>query len=102
MERYDIIFCVLTYKNSDDLLEFVRSLRENKKINFSYKIVVVNNYADDSSLEVIKDIAMKNNCVLIESENKGYSYGNNLGIDYVKSNFEFDYLVVCNPDTYII
>lgn len=101
MVRFNIIFCVLTYKNHVDLTEFVKNLHENKNINFSYKIIVVNNFADKSSLKAIKEIATSNDCVFIESENKGYSHGNNLGIQYAKSNYEFDYLVVCNPDTII-
>ncbi|GAB6467731.1 MULTISPECIES: glycosyltransferase family 2 protein [Bacillus] len=101
MKKFNIVFCVLTYKNHTDLLEFISGLEENDVVNFSYKIIVVNNYADDPSLEKIREIAISNNCDFIESENKGYSNGNNLGVEYAKENYDYDYLVVCNPDTII-
>ena len=101
MKSYDIIFCVLTYKNHIDLEEFINSLKDNKNLTFSYKIVVVNNYADTESLEKIKTIAISNKCDFIESENKGYGSGNNLGISFIKNKYDFKFLVVCNPDTII-
>ncbi len=101
MKQFDIVFCVLTYKNSIDIIEFINGLKINTEVNFSYKIVVINNYADDESLIGIKEIALSCDCDFIESENKGYSHGNNLGIEFVKNNYKFEYLVVCNPDTII-
>ncbi|WP_054026169.1 glycosyltransferase family 2 protein [Bacillus sp. FJAT-28004] len=101
MEQVNVVFCVVTYKNHTDLVEFI----ENAKLiiaggeNFSYKIIVINNYADDNSLKKIKEISQLNDCIFIESENKGYGYGNNTGIIYAKENYIFDFLVVCNPDT---
>lgn len=101
MEHYNIIFCVLTYKNHTDLEDFIFNLKDNNKVNFSYKIIVVNNYADNESLKIIKDIAIQNNCIFIENENTGYGHGNNKGIEFAKEEFSFDFLVVCNPDTVI-
>ena len=101
MEKFDIIFCVLTYKNHVDLAEFIENLNINNSINFSYKIIVVNSFADNKSLEKIKEIALNNECIFIESENKGYGFGNNLGIAYAKANYEYKYIVVCNPDILI-
>ncbi|MBE0067690.1 glycosyltransferase family 2 protein [Thermoanaerobacterium thermosaccharolyticum] len=101
MEKYDVIFCVVTYKNYKDIADFLRNLQEKKNIEFSYKVIIVNNFADDESLKKIKQIALKYNCNFIENENKGYSHGNNLGIEFAKNNYKFDYLVVCNPDTII-
>jgi GT2 family glycosyltransferase len=101
MEKTQIVFCVLTYKNHTDLAEFIESLKVNENINFSYKIVVVNSFADESSLKKIRQIALSNNCIFINTENKGYGHGNNLGISFAKENYIFEYLVVCNPDTVI-
>jgi GT2 family glycosyltransferase len=101
MNKFNIIFCVLTYKNQQDLLEFIESLENNDEIDFSYKIIVINNYADESSLIEIKKIATSNNCDFLENENKGYSHGNNLGIAYANTHYEYDYIVVCNADTKI-
>lgn len=101
MKDYDVVFCVLTYKNHLDLSDFISSLQNYKHINFTYKIVVVNNYADTQSLSLIKEIAVSNDCDFIESENRGYGYGNNLGISLIKETYKYKYLVVCNPDTIV-
>lgn len=102
MEHYDIIFCVLTYKNATDLREFISSV--GKEITCKYKIIVVNNYADEQSLLNIKDIVYehKSYVELIESENDGYSKGNNLGINYIKKKYSFEYLIISNPDIEIL
>lgn len=101
MRTYDIVFCVLTYKNHNDLEEFINSLRSCSKDYFSYKVVVVNNYADESSLDLLRSIAVINNCDFIENDNKGYGHGNNIGINFINDNYIYKHLVVCNPDTII-
>lgn len=100
MNSYDVVFCVLTYKNNRDLKEFVTNLKEDH-INFTYKVVVVNSYADRDSLIEIEKVAFENDCDFIPVENKGYGYGNNIGISHIKATYNFNYLVVCNPDTLI-
>ncbi|WP_282140958.1 glycosyltransferase family 2 protein [Cytobacillus oceanisediminis] len=101
MKKFNMIFCVLTYKNYTDVIDFINSIKSSDKINFSYKIIIVNNFADERSLEEIRKIAISNDCDFIENENKGYGHGNNVGITFARSNYEFDYIVVCNPDTEI-
>ena len=101
MEEIDIVFCVLTYKNYKDLEEFILSVRTIQSTDFTYKIVVVNSFADDTSLVKIREIALKYQCIFIESENKGYGYGNNKGIEFIIESYSFKYLIVSNPDTII-
>lgn len=100
MESFDIVFCVLTYKSYQDLDDFVEGLKSVKQ-DFTYKIIVVNNFADQESLIKIRNIAKTNKCDFIENENTGYSDGNNKGIDHAKNTYKFKFLVVCNPDTII-
>lgn len=78
---YKFLFVVLVYRNSADLYDFIISVKQNFT---NYKIVVVNSYYDNESLKVIEDIAISNDCEFINVANKGYSYGNNLGIGYAK------------------
>ncbi|MBO4594315.1 MAG: glycosyltransferase family 2 protein [Clostridia bacterium] len=99
MNFYDAVFCVLTYKNEKDLKEFISSAKD--ACGFSYKIVVVNSFYDKESEEKINAVATEGNCDFISVENKGYGAGNNRGIDFARENYDFDYLIVCNPDTVI-
>jgi len=98
-ERYELVFIVLCYRNSFDLSNFVRS---TKKLNFKYKIIVVNSFFDDLTKMDIELFAKSNNCDFLNVPNKGYGFGNNVGIKYAKDNYEFDYLVVSNADIEVL
>lgn len=95
MEHYKYIIIVLVYKNVDDLKECIDSIY--KKITFS-KIIVVNSYYDEQSKKAIQITAENGNCVFINVENKGYSFGNNRGIEYAREHYNYDYIIVSNPD----
>lgn len=98
MERYKYIFVILVYRNSDDLEECLESIRSKV---VSYKVIVVNAYYDNDSRDKIESIANRCDCDFINIENKGYSYGNNTGITLALEKYEFDYIVVSNPDIVI-
>jgi len=93
-----MVFIVLVYRNYQDLEEFIDSV---KTLKFSYKIVVVNAYYDDDSRDKFKEIAELNNCVFLNISNKGYSYGNNCGMEYAEEHFDYKYIVISNPDIII-
>lgn len=96
---FDFVFVVLTYRNSEDLKNFIQSA---VKITETWKIIVVNSFFDEQSLEEIKKIAISNNCDFLNVENKGYGSGNNKGIEYALQNYQFKFLVISNPDIEII
>ncbi|WP_019231899.1 glycosyltransferase family 2 protein [Streptococcus massiliensis] len=89
------IFVVLTYRNYEDLQDFIDSVNDRVK---NYKIIVVNSFFDDDSMEIIKNIALSNNCEFLNIPNKGYSFGNNVGVRYALENFRFEHLVISNAD----
>lgn len=99
-ERYDVILIVLTYINSGDLQDMINSIHKNA-LDFRYKVIVVNSFYDTISQKKIECISKKNNCDFLNIENKGYGYGNDKGIDYAKNKYEFDYLIISNPDILI-
>lgn len=98
MEHFNYIFVILVYRNTGDLEECLESIKRRVS---SYKIIVVNAYYDDNSQQTVKRIAEKNQCVFISIENKGYSFGNNCGIDYARNHFDYDFIIVSNPDVVI-
>ena len=95
---YKYVFCLLVYRNSEDLIESLNSIKE--KVN-DYKVIVVNSYYDEESKSIFENIAKKYNCDFINTENKGYGYGNNRGMEHALKNYEFDYFIVSNPDIII-
>lgn len=95
-DHYKYIFVVLTYRNAEDLIDFSASLK--KCLSNDYRVVVVNSFYDDTTRKRISQIAAENDCDFINIENKGYSYGNNRGIEYVRKHYDYEYLIVSNPD----
>lgn len=97
-ELFKYVFVILVYRNYADLIECVESIKKKVK---SHKIIIVNAFYDDFSKNEIERIAEIYDCVFINEPNKGYSHGNNVGISYAKNNFEYDYIVISNPDVVI-
>ena len=93
-EHFKIIFVVLVYRNYKDLIEFVDSIKDTKSI----KILIVNSFFDLESEKQIRNIAFSLGCDYLNVENRGYGYGNNKGIEYAHSKYDFDFLIVSNPD----
>ena len=98
MPHYKYVIVILVYRNADDLIECIDSIKTKIKDS---KVIVVNAYYDDCSEKRINNIADSEDCVFINIENKGYSFGNNRGIDYAVNNIDFDYLIISNPDIVI-
>lgn len=94
--NYEIVFVVLVYRNTKDLDTFFNSLQVG-----NCKVIVVNSYYDDESESIFKDIAQKNNADFLSVPNKGYGAGNNRGIEWALSNYDFKFLVVSNADILI-
>lgn len=98
MAEYDYVFVILVYRNFEDLEECIESIQS--KVG-NYKIIVVNAYYDEESKSKVNEIAEKYDCDFLNEPNKGYSYGNNRGIEYALLKYRFKYIVVNNPDIII-
>ena len=90
---YHTIVVVLVYRNIDIVKDFFQSL--NLK---SHKVIIVNSYYDDASLEECRIIANQYGADFIPIENKGYGYGNNVGVQHAMNNYEYDFLIISNSD----
>lgn len=97
-EAYKYVIVVLVYRNTTDIIDFIESV---KKTLYNYKIIIVNSYYDDKSKVTFEEISEKYNCVFLNIENRGYSYGNNKGVRFAEENFEYDYIICSNPDIII-
>lgn len=95
-----IVFIVLTYRNTQDIKAFIKSVSE--KVKVSYKIIIVNSEYDEESKNCIEEIAKKNNCDFINVENKGYGSGNNAGIEFAQEKYDYEFAIICNPDVEIL
>ena len=89
-----VYIVVLNYKNLEDTLACLESLR---KVTYNdYHIVVVDNDSQDGSYEYLVEHAT--DCQVIQSgENRGYAAGNNVGIRYALEH-QADYVCILNND----
>ncbi|MEG1313267.1 MAG: glycosyltransferase family 2 protein [Bacilli bacterium] len=96
--KVKFVFCILIYRNTDDLVDCIKNISEKVK---NFKVVIVNSHYDDKSMNMIKKIAENLQCDFIDVPNKGYGCGNNRGIEFINNNYEYDFLIISNPDILI-
>ncbi len=94
--KYQCIFVVLVYKNVEILQNFFNSLNTTDS-----KVIVVNSYYDEDTLKECKEVAAQNNADFIPIPNKGYGYGNNVGVKYAIEHYDYDFLIISNSDIII-
>lgn len=95
--KYDFVFVVLVYRNTQDLRDFFDSL----SIDNSH-VIVINSYYDEESENEFRKLAELNNADFLSVPNKGYGAGNNRGIEYALANYDFRYLVISNADIKVV
>lgn len=92
-----ISLVLLNYNDFTSTERFIKFSQEYKCIN---NIVVVDNCSTDNSFEKLKKFESNKVSVIKSNENKGYAYGNNFGVKYVKQTFNSDYIIISNPDVF--
>lgn len=96
---YTYIIIVLVYRNYEDLEECLQSFMQT--FTCAYKCIVVNAFYDDDSKKTIEEIAHKHSADFLNKENNGYGYGNNEGINYATKLYDYDYMIISNPDVIV-
>jgi len=97
MNKVAFVFIVLVYRDYLDLEDLCESLSKN--IDGTYQVIVVDSFFDEQTSIKVKEKALLLGCDYLSIENKGYSYGNNCGLEYANKHYCFKWAVVCNPDT---
>lgn len=94
----ELAFIVLNYKN---VLETKKCVDSIKKLSLKeYLIVIVENGSQDgSNEELTNEYATDDNIKILSLENNiGFSGGNNAGYEFVRKNYNPEYVVVTNND----
>lgn len=87
--------------NYNDIIDTKKYVTKVQQYHFIDRIVIVDNKSTEpqNSFELLKQLANKKVDVIQTEKNGGYTYGNNFGINYLKSkNEEYDYYAISNPD----
>ncbi|HEY5563198.1 MAG TPA: glycosyltransferase, partial [Clostridiaceae bacterium] len=76
-ENPKVYIVILNYNSHEDTIECVKQCRNITYNN--YRIIVVDNNSTDDSYKIIEN-NLKDVILLKSDINKGYGYGNNIGI----------------------
>jgi GT2 family glycosyltransferase len=90
-----IFVIILNFNGQDVLAQCLSSVYQSNYLNF--EVVVVDNNSNDTSLEQAKKSFSRANFIK-NSENFGFSRGNNVGIRWALEKFS-DYILILNNDT---
>ncbi len=87
---------ILNYNTSGDCIRCVDLI---KKQNYNlYEVIIVDNCSCERDLKILREYCKKNTItLLLSSENRGYSAGNNIGLRYSLAK-GYEYALVLNPD----
>lgn len=97
-KKVKFLFVVVVYRNVEDIVELLRSIE--KQVT-DYRVVIVNNYYDETTKQQFEAIAGQYDCDILNCENRGYGAGNNAGIRWAIEHYVFECLIVSNPDIVI-
>ena len=84
---------ILNYNDYKTTIKYIEEIKNYKVLD---KIVVVDNNSSDGSYDKLKKYNEGKITVVKTKENRGYSYGNNIGIKEL--NNDIDYVLISNPD----
>lgn len=90
--------CGIVILNTNDFQTSNDLLLQIKDYNSLDKIVVVDNNSTDGSYEKLRQFENDKIKVIQAGVNKGYSYGNNVGIRYLLNETDIDIIGISNPD----
>jgi len=84
---------ILNYNDYETTDKYLNNIKNYKVLD---KIIVVDNKSTDSSYEKLQKYNNNRIKVIETKENKGYAYGNNVGIKALDD--DIDYVIISNPD----
>lgn len=98
MKKIKYCFIILTFNGFDDFKKFYRSL-ENVKEEFA--VLLIDSFSSQLNSDTGKLLAKQLGIDFISVPNRGYGAGNNAGIKFAREHYDFEYLIIANPDTFI-
>ncbi|MDS0526650.1 glycosyltransferase family 2 protein [Clostridium sp. SHJSY1] len=91
----DLSIIIVTYNSESYIENCIYSILKTTK-EIKYEIIVVDNSSKDRTVEKVKSIKSEV-LKVIESQNRGFNYGNNRGIEIANGK----YICLLNPDTIV-
>tara|TARA_Y100000816_G_C25984335_1_gene514071 strand:- start:70 stop:909 length:840 start_codon:yes stop_codon:yes gene_type:complete len=89
-----ILIAIATYKEAENLKNLIEEIR---KFSQNYKILIINDFSDDKTKELLKDLNDKNLELIERPKKLGLGTAHKLSIFYAIKN-DFDYLLTLDAD----
>ena len=103
-----IVISIVNYCSANLVCQLLPDLVSELEA-FNARVVIVDNHSPDNSISLLTDFIqneqLHDSVSLVSSDiNGGFSYGNNLAINYAIETLAFqpDYVLLLNPDTKIL
>ncbi|MDI6572594.1 glycosyltransferase family 2 protein [Leuconostoc lactis] len=98
MKKVEICFVILTYNGFDDFKNLYESFSLIEK---EFAVVLVDSFSNidikNEGIQLSRELGID----FLSVPNKGYGAGNNAGIAFALKNYDFEYIVIANPDVII-
>ena len=94
-----LVAIVLNYNDFQSTIQFITNI---KKYNAIDKIIAVDNCSSDGSYGKLKILCDEKIDVIVTPYNGGYAKGNNFGIKYAEKIYHPEYIMVANPDIFVL
>lgn len=89
------ILIIVNYNDFETCLQYINKVKEFKLLD---KMIVVDNCSTDDSVNNLNKVKSDKLVVIVNDKNRGYGFGNNVGIKYAIKNFGKCNLIISNPD----
>lgn len=100
MERVIVGIVLLNYNTAVDVENAIASIK--KFTHIPYRICVVDNNSCKEEQDKLRGFNSQEADFIFLDENKGYGFGNNEGVRFLKDKYAPQYLLIMNPDVSII
>ncbi len=95
MGEHSLGMVILNYNDSDETLRLLNEICMFPDID---RIVVVDNHSTDDSVKRLQNAKNDRWDLVCADTNKGYAYGNNVGVRYLLQHYGTEIVGIANPD----
>tara|TARA_B100000900_G_scaffold409893_1_gene426595 strand:- start:127 stop:966 length:840 start_codon:yes stop_codon:yes gene_type:complete len=88
------LIAIATYKEAENLENLIKEIR---KLNENFKILIINDFSDDNTKELLKNLNDKNLELIERPKKLGLGTAHKLSIFY-SIKFDYDYLITMDAD----
>ena len=101
--KIEIAFVILHYLVEEETQKCIQSIKENIDSE-NYRIVIVDNNSGNGTYELLQNLYRDDKKIILlhNDKNEGFARGNEKGIEFIRSNYNTEYICCLNNDVYLL